>query len=38
MENFRDFPEKVDALKKYKDKKIITYCTGGIKCEKASAY
>ncbi|MDP5140625.1 MAG: hypothetical protein NWP83_09180, partial [Spirosomaceae bacterium] len=21
-----------------KDKKIITYCTGGIKCEKASAY
>jgi UPF0176 protein len=21
-----------------KDKKIVTYCTGGIKCEKASAY
>jgi UPF0176 protein len=38
MENFRDFPEKVEDLKKYKDKKIITYCTGGIKCEKASAY
>ena len=39
IENFRDFPEKVDELKaKYKDKKILTYCTGGIKCEKASAF
>ncbi len=38
IENFRDFPEKIDELRKYQDKKIITYCTGGIKCEKASAY
>lgn len=38
IENFRDFPEKVKELEKYKDKKILTYCTGGIKCEKASAY
>jgi UPF0176 protein len=38
LENFRDFPEKVAELQQYKDKKIITYCTGGIKCEKASAY
>jgi UPF0176 protein len=38
MDNFRDFPEKVQELERYKDKKIITYCTGGIKCEKASAY
>src|SRR5688572_12628530 len=39
IENFRDFPEKVAELKeKYKDKKILTYCTGGIKCEKASAF
>lgn len=39
IENFRDFPAKVDELKeKYKDKKILTYCTGGIKCEKASAF
>jgi UPF0176 protein len=38
IENFRDFPTKVEALKRdLKDKKIITYCTGGIKCEKASA-
>ena len=26
------------ALKPYKDKHIIMYCTGGIRCEKASAY
>jgi len=38
IDNFRDFPEKVKELEKYKDKKVITYCTGGIKCEKASAY
>ena len=38
IENFRDFPDKISELEKYKDKKIITYCTGGIKCEKASAY
>ncbi|HXH99917.1 MAG TPA: rhodanese-related sulfurtransferase [Sphingobacteriaceae bacterium] len=37
IENFRDFPEKINELAKYKDKKILTYCTGGIKCEKASA-
>ncbi|PSR56150.1 hypothetical protein AHMF7605_22910 [Adhaeribacter arboris] len=39
IENFRDFPEKVEELKeKYPGKKILTYCTGGIKCEKASAF
>lgn len=38
IDNFRDFPEQVKALENLKDKKIITYCTGGIKCEKASAY
>ncbi|GAB4474915.1 MAG: rhodanese-related sulfurtransferase [Thermoflexibacter sp.] len=38
IENFRDFPEKIAELEQFKDKKIITYCTGGIKCEKASAY
>ncbi|MEQ8473348.1 MAG: rhodanese-related sulfurtransferase [Marinoscillum sp.] len=38
IENFRDFPEKVKELEALKDKKVITYCTGGIKCEKASAY
>ncbi|MFT6872905.1 MAG: UPF0176 protein [Roseivirga sp.] len=38
IDNFRDFPERVKALDHLRDKKIITYCTGGIKCEKASAY
>jgi UPF0176 protein len=38
IENFRDLPEKMPELEKYKGKKIITYCTGGIKCEKASAF
>ena len=38
IDNFRDFPEKVKNLKAYKNKKVITYCTGGVKCEKASAY
>lgn len=38
MENFRDFPARVEQLQQFKDKKILTYCTGGVKCEKASAY
>jgi UPF0176 protein len=37
IENFRDFPSMINELAQYKDKKVITYCTGGIKCEKASA-
>lgn len=38
IENFREFPEKVQELEQYKGKKVLTYCTGGIKCEKASAF
>jgi UPF0176 protein len=38
MDNFRELPEHLDELAQYKDKKILTYCTGGIKCEKASAF
>ncbi|MGK7393390.1 MAG: oxygen-dependent tRNA uridine(34) hydroxylase TrhO [Candidatus Cyclobacteriaceae bacterium M3_2C_046] len=38
LENFREFKDQVKQLEKYKHKKIITYCTGGIKCEKASAF
>ena len=37
IENFRDFPDKIQELEAYKNKTIVTYCTGGIKCEKASA-
>jgi len=38
MKNFREWKKAVDELKQYKDKTIVTYCTGGIRCEKASAY
>jgi len=38
IENFRDFPDKINELEQYKNKHVVTYCTGGIKCEKASAY
>lgn len=38
MENLRELPEHVHEIEHLKDKKVITYCTGGIKCEKASAY
>lgn len=35
---FSNFPAAVEALKQFKDKSIVTYCTGGIRCEKLSAY
>ena len=35
--NFRELPERLEDIKDLKDKTIVTYCTGGIKCEKASA-
>ena len=38
LENSRDLPEKIEKLQAYKDKKIVTVCTGGIRCEKMSAY
>jgi UPF0176 protein len=38
IDNFREFPEKVRELDNLKDKRVLTYCTGGIKCEKASAF
>jgi UPF0176 protein len=36
--NFRDLPTIKEKLKSLKDKKIVTVCTGGIRCEKASGY
>ena len=38
MDNLRDLPDHIQEIEHLKKKKIITYCTGGIKCEKASAY
>ena len=38
-DTFREqLPMAVDMMKEDKDKNIIMYCTGGIRCEKASAY
>jgi UPF0176 protein len=38
-DTFREqLPMAVDMLADQKDKNIIMYCTGGIRCEKASAY
>jgi len=38
-DTFREqLPMAVEMLKEEKDKNIIMYCTGGIRCEKASAY
>ncbi len=38
LDTFRDFPSAIETLpEEYKDKKIVMYCTGGIRCEKASA-
>ena len=38
LDTFRDFPKAIEQLPEgYKDKQIVMYCTGGIRCEKASA-
>ena len=36
VDNFREFPRYLKNLKK--NKTIAMYCTGGIRCEKASAF
>ncbi len=39
VDTFRDeLPYVAELLANYKDKNIVMYCTGGIRCEKASAY
>lgn len=35
--NFYDFPQWLDNSSISKDKKVLMYCTGGIRCEKFSA-
>ncbi len=37
IKTFREFKNILPEIEKYKNKKIIMYCTGGIRCEKASA-
>lgn len=39
LKRFRDFPNAVKKLpEKLKQLPIVTFCTGGIRCEKAAAY
>lgn len=38
MDNFRDLPKFVESLAHLKNKTVLTVCTGGVRCEKASGY
>ncbi len=38
MNNFRDLQKMVKSLAHLKDKTVLTVCTGGVRCEKASGY
>lgn len=39
LDSFREFPEWIrEHMSEYKDKPILTYCTGGIRCEKLSGF
>lgn len=38
MKNFRDLPKVLPKLKKFASDKVLTVCTGGVRCEKASGY
>ena len=38
LDSFRDFPEKIEKLREeLNGKEVVMFCTGGIRCEKASA-
>lgn len=39
IRNFRELPDWIKENKeKFMDKKVVTYCTGGIRCEKLSGW
>jgi len=38
MSNFRDLPKVINKLESKKNARVITVCTGGVRCEKATAY
>jgi predicted sulfurtransferase len=39
IQHFRDFPDYIDTnAQQFKDKEVLMFCTGGIRCERASAY
>ncbi len=38
ISTFREFPKAIESIpEEYKSKTVVMYCTGGIRCEKASA-
>ncbi|QCT03076.1 rhodanese-like protein [Paenibacillus algicola] len=39
VDSFREFPEWIrENMGQFKDKTILTYCTGGIRCEKLTGF
>ncbi len=38
IENFRDLPKVVEQIAHLKHKTVLTVCTGGVRCEKASGF
>lgn len=38
LANFRDLEQELEHLSHLKDKTVLTVCTGGVRCEKASAF
>ncbi len=38
MQTFSDLQEIIPKIQQFKDKKVLTVCTGGVRCEKASGY
>ncbi|MDR3519616.1 MAG: rhodanese-related sulfurtransferase [Candidatus Pacebacteria bacterium] len=38
IENFRDLPKVVEQIYHLKNKIVLTVCTGGVRCEKASGF
>jgi UPF0176 protein len=38
LKNFRDLKKNMSGIKHLKNKTVLTVCTGGVRCEKASGY
>ncbi len=38
MASFRELPQAVDQIEHLKDKKVVAYCTYGVRCETGTAY
>ncbi len=38
IHNFRDLPKAMPTLEPLKNETVLTVCTGGVRCEKASGY